>query len=64
MEVHEKLRDLRQRVLRNEDIPAKEYKELIDEIRGGRVTAAEKKASKTSRSTVKVIDPDDIFGEL
>lgn len=64
MEVDEKLRDLRARVLRSEDVSAEDIKEILDDIRQGRVTAGEKKASKTSRSTVKAIDPDDIFGEL
>ena len=64
MEEHDRLRDLRARILRNEDVPAEEIKEVLDELRAGRVTTAEKKAAKTPRSTVKAIDPDDIFGEL
>ncbi len=57
MEVHEKLHDLRQRVLRNEEIPAADYKEVIDELREGRRTTAE---AKKSTSKVKEVDPDDI----
>ena len=61
MEVHEKLQDLRQRVLRGEEVPAADYKEVLDELREGRRATAEAKASK-SASKVKAIDPDDIFG--
>ncbi len=64
MEELEGLYDLRQRVLNREEVSAKEYKEvldsLLDPLRKGRVTAAEKKGS--SKATVKEIDPDDIFG--
>ena len=59
MEVHEKLQDLRQRVLDGKEVPAADYKEIIDELREGRRATAETKAS-TSR--VKEVDPDDIFG--
>ncbi len=62
MEAHEKLQDLRQRVLSGEEVPAAEYKELIDEIREGRYSAAETKAKKSGGSSVKEVDPDDIFG--
>lgn len=63
MELHIKLQDLRQRVLRGDSPSAEEYKELLDDIRGGRVSAAETKAKK-SISSIKEIDPDDIFGSL
>lgn len=63
METHLKLQDLRRRVLRGDSPSAAEYKDLLDDIRGGRVSAAETKAKK-STSSVKEIDPDDIFGEL
>ena len=62
METHEKLQDLRQRVLRGDSPSAEEYKEILDDIRGGRVSAAETKKAKTS--SVKEIDPDDIFGSM
>jgi len=62
MEVHEKLQDLRQRVLRGDPPTAAEYKELLDDIRGGRISAAETKKAKTF--SVKEIDPDDIFGSM
>ena len=62
METHEKLQDLRQRVLRGDSPSAEEYKEILDDIRGNRVSAGEAKKSKTS--SVKEIDPDDIFGSL
>ncbi len=61
METHEKLHDLRQKVLRNEEVSSDEYKEVLDSLREGRMSTAEKKKS-SSRSTVKEIDPDDIFG--
>ncbi len=60
MEGLEKLHDLRQKVLRDEEVSSDEYKEVLDSLRGGRVSVAEKKAS--SKSKVKEIDPDDIFG--
>lgn len=60
METHEKLQDLRQRVLRNEEVTADEYKEILDDIRGDRKTAGVKVA-KSSTSKVKEIDPDDLF---
>jgi hypothetical protein len=62
METHIKLQDLRQRVLRGDSPSAAEYKELLDDIRGDRVSVAETKKAKTS--SVKEIDPDDIFGSL
>lgn len=61
MEVHEKLQDLRQRVLRGEEVPAKDYKEVIDDLREGRRATAATKAAK-SASKVREVDPDDIFG--
>jgi hypothetical protein len=61
MEPHEKLHDLRQKVLANKEVSSEEYKEVIDSLRGGRVSAGEKKKA-SSRSTVVEIDPDDIFG--
>lgn len=61
MEVHEKLQDLRQRVLSGDSPSAEEYKEILDDIRGGRVSAAETKARK-SASKVREVNPDDIFG--
>jgi len=56
----ERLQDLRRRVLAREEISSEEYKEVLDSLRGGRVSVSEKKKS-SSRSTVKEIDPDDIF---
>ena len=64
MEVHEKLQDLRQRVLRGDSPSAAEYKEVLDDLREGRVSAGEVKAKKTKASSVVEIDPDDIFGSL
>ncbi len=64
METHIKLQDLRQRVLQGDSPSAAEYKELLDDIRGGRLSAAETKAKKTRTSNVKEIDPDDIFGSM
>ncbi len=61
MEPYEKLHDLRQKVLRNEEVSSDEFREILDSLREGRVSTAEKKKS-SSRSTVKEIDPDDIFG--
>ncbi len=61
METHIKLQDLRQRVLQGDSPSAAEYKELLDDIRGDRLSAAETKAKK-SASSVKEIDPDEIFG--
>ncbi len=62
MEVHEELQDLRQRVLRGEEVSSSDYKKLIDNIREGKTSAAEVKERKTKASNVKEIDPDDIFG--
>lgn len=64
MEVHEKLQDLRQRVLRGDTPTAEEYKELLDDIREGRVSAGEVKTKKAKASSVAEINPDDIFGSL
>jgi len=61
MEDLEKLQDLRRKVLAREEVSSEEYKEVLDSLRGGRVSVSEKKKS-SSRSTVKEIDPDDIFG--
>ena len=58
MEDIEKLQDLRRKVLARVEVSSEEYKEVIDSLREGRVTTAEKKGS----SKVKEIDPDDIFG--
>ncbi len=60
MEELEGLYDLRQRVLNREEVSSEEFKVVLDSIRGGRVTAAEKKGP--SKSKIKEIDPDDIFG--
>ena len=61
MEDLERLQDLRRRVLAREEVSSEEYKEVLDSLRGGRVSVSEKKKS-SSRSVVKEIDPDDIFG--
>ncbi len=60
MEGLEKLHDLRQKVLRDEEVSSDEYKIVLDSLRGGRVTTSEKKGA--AKSKVKEIDPDDIFG--
>ena len=57
----ERYQDLCRKVLAREEVSSEEYKEVIDSLRGGRVSVSEKKKA-TSRSTVKEIDPDDIFG--
>ena len=62
MEDLERLQDLRRRVLAREEVSSEEYKEVLDSLRGGRVSVSEKKKVSISRSTVKEIDPDDIFG--
>ena len=62
MEVHEKLQDLRRRVLRSEEISAAEYKELLDEIREDRLSAGTPKERKSKASNIREVDPDDIFG--
>lgn len=62
METHIKLQDLRQRVLRGDSPSAAEYKEVLDDIREDRVSAGEAKKAKTS--SVKEINPDDIFGSM
>jgi len=64
MEVHEKLQDLRQRVLRGDSPSAAEYKEVLDDLREGQVSAGEVKTKKAKASSVVEIDPDDIFGSL
>lgn len=60
MEDIEKLQDLRRKVLAREEVSSEEYKEVIDSLREGRVTTAEKKGA--SKSKVREVDPDDIFG--
>jgi len=60
MEEIERLQDLRQRVLNREDVSSEEFKVVLDSLRDGRVSVSEKKSS--SKSKVKEIDPDDIFG--
>jgi len=60
MEEIDMLQDLRRKVLAREEVSSEEYKIVIDSLREGRVTTAEKKGS--SKSKVKEIDPDDIFG--
>ncbi len=47
MEAHEKLQDLRQRVLRNQEVSAAEYKELLDDIREERLSAGAPKEKKS-----------------
>ncbi len=61
MEELEKLHDLRQKVLNREEVSSEDFKVVLDSLRGGRVSAGEKK--ETPRSTVKEVDPDDIFGQ-
>lgn len=58
MEEHEALQDLRQKVLANKDVSSEEFKVVLDSLRQGRKSAGEKKG----KSTVKEINPDDIFG--
>lgn len=60
-QVVDKAYDLRRRVLDGEDIPAEDYKEIIEALRGGRMSAAEKKSGK-GKSTVKEVDLDELFG--
>ncbi len=62
MEAHEKLQDLRQRVLRNQEVSAAEYKELLDDIREERLSAGAPKEKKSKASNIREVDPDDIFG--
>ncbi len=53
-----KLHDLRRKVLDGEEVPAEEYREVIESLRGGRKSAAESGKSKT---TVKEVDLDELF---
>ncbi len=60
MEVHEALQNLRQRVLRDENVTADEYKKVIEALREDRVSVGAKKKGGTT-TQVKSIDPDDLF---